>query len=131
MHRYARRLVISSLALVAVIVGPPRHTHDAAAAPPPPGSAKSPATAPPPIRRLNGNSKGTKPAAAPIDATSVPPVSNCVKDAYARLGKEAEALAKLHAADSAAFATAYRARKEALVGKAALRVAGCKRPGEK
>src|SRR3990167_6797018 len=103
--------------------------HRASASETPPGPAPSPSASAPPIVKLDGSSKPPKPAPPLVSAALS--VDGCVVAAYAKLASETSALQAAHAGDPAWFSKAYKARKEALVGTATLRAAGCKRPGEK
>jgi hypothetical protein len=81
-----------------------------------------------PIRRVSGDSKPAK--APPVAAPQVvAPVESCVLAAQVAHAKEVAALATKFAGDPITLQEQIRRAKEARLGTAALRSAGCRAPG--
>lgn len=129
MTRPLRTAVALVFVLGGAMLGPGAyHRRDALASPTPPGPGPSPSASAPAVVRLSGTVKEAKLPAPEL--SGAPQVDGCVVSAYAKLAGETAHLAETHAGDPPGFAKAYKARKEAVVGAAALRAAGCKRPGD-
>lgn len=114
-------VAILCLPLVLALRGEPGR---AWAGEPAPGS-KSGASAMPSIERIDGTTWPGKPAAGP-PPTAGAKVPACALARYARLAEEKANLEATYASDPPGLAKAYAARKNALVGQAAMDAIGCR-----
>ncbi len=124
--------LLGACMLMGLSLAAPTPPSVARAAPPEkPAEGSAPAKPPVgdvPIRRVSGASK--PPKGAPAEAPQVvPPVEPCVLAARLAYRKEVAALESKFAGDEAKLVAELRRAKQAHLGTAALRGAGCRAPG--